>query len=267
MPSPFPGMDPFLEHPPHSTDFHSRFINVWCESLADALPEEFEASLGERVYLVEQDPETRKLIYPDMYVLERAGPAKGHAAAARGAAVLEPVTIPLVIPEGPREAFIEILYKPEQALVAVLELLSPPNKEGPGRTEYLLKRNALLHQDVHLVELDLLLGGHRLPMRCALPPGDYYYFVSRAEQRPDCLVYAWPLSQPLPQLPVPLRPPFPDIAFELAAVFSTAYDRGRFARRIEYTQKCPAPLSANDRQWVGQIVSTRGVPGVPHSRI
>jgi len=36
MKSPFPGMDPFLEQPAYWPDFHSRFINVWCEAIADA---------------------------------------------------------------------------------------------------------------------------------------------------------------------------------------------------------------------------------------
>ena len=100
--------------------------------------------------------------------------------------------------EGPRESYIEILYHPDRSLVAVLELLSPANKEYPGRTEYLAKRMALLHQDVHLAELDLLLGGRRLPMQRPLPPADYYYFVARGEHRPDCQVFSWTLRQPLP---------------------------------------------------------------------
>src|SRR5438128_1219366 len=54
MPSPFPGMDPDLEDPAFWLDFHSRFVNCWCESLADVLPDVYEARIGERVYLVEQ---------------------------------------------------------------------------------------------------------------------------------------------------------------------------------------------------------------------
>jgi len=39
------------------------FVN-WCEVIADALPPNYEAGLGERVYLVEHDPEARKLGIP-----------------------------------------------------------------------------------------------------------------------------------------------------------------------------------------------------------
>jgi len=85
---------------------------------------------------------------------------------------------------------------------------------------------------VHLVELDLLLLGRRLPMEKTLPVADYYYFLSRSEQRPDCQVYHWPLRERLPTLPIPLRAPDPDVQIDLAAVFTTAYERGRFGRRI-----------------------------------
>jgi hypothetical protein len=63
--SPFPGMDPFLEDPAYWPDLHSRFINNWADALSDVLPEQYEANLAERVYLVEHDPEARKLIYAD----------------------------------------------------------------------------------------------------------------------------------------------------------------------------------------------------------
>jgi hypothetical protein len=116
---------------------------------------------------------------------------------------------------------------------------------------------ALFYQIVHLVELDLLHGGHRLPMQKSLPLADYYYFVSRGDKRPDCQVYAWTLKQPLPQLPVPLRAPDADILIDLGAVFATAYERGRFGRRIRYQAPLPGVLSDEDRQWAQAIVRSR----------
>jgi hypothetical protein len=181
VPSLFPGMDPFLESPAYWLDFHSRFVNCWCEAVADALPPNYEAGLGERVYLIEHDPEARKLGYPDVAVTQSEPVKPSASLATAGPATIEPVTIPLMIMEGPRESYIEILHQPDRSLVAVLELLSPANKEYPGRTEYLTKRRAPFYQNVHLVELDILLGGQRLPTQKALPPADYYYLVSRGE--------------------------------------------------------------------------------------
>jgi hypothetical protein len=252
--SPFPGMDPYLELPAYWSDFPATFINYWREAIADLLPPHYEATLGERVYLVEHDPEACRLGYPDVAVTEGARSAAPTARSA-GAATLEPVTIPLTILEGPREAYIEILHQPERRLVAALELLSPANKEYPGRAEYLAKRRALLYQDVHLIELDLLLGGQRMPLERPLPSADYYYLLSRSDRRPDCQVYFWTLRQPLPTLPVPLRAPDPDVHINLATVFTTAYERGRFRRRLPYGGPVPAFVPEEARPWVASVVA------------
>jgi len=62
MPSPFPGMDPYLEDPAFWPDFHARFLYNWSDALADLLPEQYEARIDETVRLVEVNPSKRKLI-------------------------------------------------------------------------------------------------------------------------------------------------------------------------------------------------------------
>ena len=71
--------------------------------------------------------------------------------------------------------------------------------------EYLDKRDQYIDLPVNLVELDLLVGGRRLPMKKPMPSGDYYALVARAQRRPDCDVYAWSIRQPLPTIPIPLK--------------------------------------------------------------
>src|SRR5262249_9346341 len=90
-------------------------------------------------------------------------------------------------------------------LGAALEIPSPTNKRGEGRREYLRRRDRFLGSDVHLLEIDLLRKGRRVPMEEPLPPAPYFVFLSRADQRP--LTEVWPiaLDQPLPEVPVPLR--------------------------------------------------------------
>jgi hypothetical protein len=136
-------------------------------------------------------------------------------------------------------------------------LLSPSNKEEPGRSQYLTKRLAVIYQQVHLVELDLLLGGQRLPMARPLPKADYYYLVSRSERRPDSDVFSWKLRDRLPTLPIPLRAPDLDIQLDLGAVFATAYARGRFYRRINYQGPLPK-VSSQDEEWVKNFAQSRG---------
>jgi len=242
-------MDPYLETPALWSDFHASFITYWSDALSDCLPSNYEARIDEKVHLVEVSPPRSKRLERDVAVSQRR-PSKTPSPAPAGVATLEPVTLSLVIEEETHERHIEILHRPDHTLVAVLELLSPANKEEPGRTLYLAKRNALVLHPVHLIELDLLLKGQRLPLMEELPPGDYYALVSRGDQRPACDVYAWTLRQPLPAIPIPLLPPDPDVWFDLGAVFTTTYERGRYARSVDYAAPPTVALDAARLAWV-----------------
>jgi hypothetical protein len=257
MKSPFPGMDPYLESPEFSPDFHSRFINSWCEAIADLLPESYEASLDERVTLVETPPPqawesgNQKQVLPDIAISQRAiAAAAGKTAAS--AAMLEPVTIPLMIDPEESETYIKILHGPDRSLVTVIELLSPTNKIDVGYGDYHSKRTALLRQRIHLVELDLLVGGRRLQTARPLPAGDYYALVARADHYPNADVYAWSIRDPLPTIRIPLKPADQDILIDLAKVFETAYARGRYARRLRYRSVPAIPLAADDLTWCAE---------------
>jgi hypothetical protein len=242
-------MDPYLETPALWSDFHASFITYWRDALSDCLPSNYEARIDEKVSLVEMSPPRKKFIEPDLAVTQRGRPRSPSPAPA-GVATLEPVTLALVIEEETHERHIEILHRPDRTLVAVLELLSPANKEEPGRTLYLGKRNALIYHPVHLVEVDLLLKDQRLPLEQELPPGDYYALVSRGDNRPACQVYAWTMRQALPAIPIPLLPPDPDVWLDLGAVFTTTYARGRYERSVDYTAPPPIPLDSARLAWV-----------------
>lgn len=254
MLGPFPGMDPYLEDPAFWSDFHASFITYCRDALSDSLPDNYEARIDERVSLVEFSAAKLKRFEPDLAIThdEFAG---SSATRASGAATLQPVTIPLLIEEETRQTYIEILHRPNRSLVAVLELLSPANKEEPGRSSYLAKRDALLHQPVHLIELDLLLTGRRVLLLKPLPRGDYYALIAKADQRPDCQVYSWTLQQALPVLPIPLKPPDPEVGLDLAAVFATAYERGRYARAIDYAKPPPVGMNSATSDWLKETTS------------
>jgi hypothetical protein len=247
MPNRFPGVDPYLESQGFWPDFHARFVNYWCEILAAKLPENYEARIDERVNLVELPPRTIQRIAPDVVVSHRES-ATALAPPPAGVATMEPVTIPLVIEEEvEKETYIEILHRPERTLVAVLRLLSSFDKEQPGQAASLMNHYSLLRQSTHLVELDLLRGGQRLPLKKAYPPGDYFALISRHDHRPDCQVYAWTVRQPLSSIPIPLKAPDLDIWIDLGEVFAITYDRGRYARSIDYTSAPPGFEKPNPR--------------------
>ena len=57
------------------------------------------------------------------------------------------------------------------------------------------------------------------------------------------------MRQPLPAIPIPLLPPDPDVWINLGAVFRTTYERGRYARAVDYTALPPVALDAARLTW------------------
>ncbi|HUY32362.1 MAG TPA: DUF4058 family protein [Pirellulales bacterium] len=248
MRSPFPGMDPYLEDPAFWPDFHHEFIGALRHEIKAVLPKNYEARLDERVALVEAVPADAKEILPDVAVLRR-GEHSSALPASSGGLLIEPVSLLLFAEEEIRDVWIEIRRRPDRELVTVVEVLSPWNKMGAGRYEYLAKRRALGHQSVHLVELDLLVGGERVAAAQTLPNGDYFALVSRSDARPRGNVYGWTVRQELPSLPVPLADPDPDVIVTLQTAFAAAFERGDYGELIDYSQPPKAPLAESEFQW------------------
>jgi len=254
MPSPFPGMDPYIEASGSWLDFHGAFIATCREMLNARLPEHYVASMDERTHLVEVTEQEVRLIRPDIAVSrDRSSEAATQRPANGGVATLEPQEIPLALYEEVVERRIEIRTDPDRELVTVIELLSPTNKSHEGFAEYMSKRRAVLRQQVHLLEIDLLLAGKRPSLAGELPPGDYFAFLSRADHRPLCQVYAWNLRHALPTLPVPLKPTDHDVPLDLAELFTLTYDRGRYRQLLRYNRPLDVPLSDTDRRWAEQL--------------
>jgi Protein of unknown function (DUF4058) len=253
MPSPFPGIDPYLESQGYWPDLHASLTTYCRDALNEVLPESYEARLGEQLRLVERREPQARTVYPDVAILE-GGPGRRTSAqteTAAGVLTLEPVTIDVPVEEieEVRDLWIEIRHRPDRDLVTAIEILSPTNKLGEGYWQYQGKRRALIRQNVHLVELDLLVRGQRLLTEQELPAGTFFAFVSRADRRSKCDVYAWSIRHRLPNIKIPLRSPDPDVVLELPAVFALAYDRGRYARALDYAAPLDLPLAAVDRAW------------------
>jgi hypothetical protein len=250
-------MDPCIESQLWP-DFHHTLITVMREALWPLMRPRYVVRVEERVY-VERQPDDRRAIVPDVTMLEREGAKSPAAEAIEPAPVVTvtPVVLTLPMPERKRQAFLTVRERETMAVVTVLEVLSLDNKRSgsDGRREYLRKREAILESEVHLVELDLLRGGARLPTVEPLPPAPYYAFVSRAERRPRVEVYPWTLRQPLPTVPIPLANADPDVALDLQTLFTTVYDRAGYGYALDYRRAIEPPLSAADAAWVRQILA------------
>lgn len=226
MPSPFPGMDPYLEDPAFWSDFHARFLTYLSDAINERLPDNYEAR-------IDRDPF-----------------APGTSPSGGGTATIEAVRIPLTRRRVRRKKYLKILKRPDRELVTVIELLSPSNKVGEGRGDYLAKREQLLDQGVNLFELDLLRDGRRIPLGKPLPVGDYFALVARGSDPTICDVYPWTVRDPLPTLPIPLKVPDPDVSVDLGAVFITAYEKGRYDRVLPRDEPPSGLLRPGDLAWV-----------------
>src|SRR6266487_1433964 len=153
MGSPFPGVDPFLEGQGVWHDFHQTFVVTWREILMRRLPGNYVARVEEHVYLDRGgDDEGVQRRVPDVVVEQSPDHDRRRATTeSSGGVTIEPQVVRHIIGDPVREGYIEIVRRSDSSLVAVLELLSPTNKIGEGRGEYLVKRDQLLRQRVHLV--------------------------------------------------------------------------------------------------------------------
>jgi hypothetical protein len=248
-------MDPYIEGQEWE-DFHNRLQNALADILAPLLRPRYVARIEKRVY-VERTPEDAvSTAVPDLAIVRTPRGAPGPLTEA--AIPPAPFRIPLPMPEERREPYVEIRLRDGGQLVTVLEVLSPSNKRpgGEGWEEYQRKRTRLLGSAVHLVELDLLRGGQRMPTAAPLPAGDYYVLVSREERRPMPDVWATTLRDALPAIAVPLAAPDPDLRLDLQAAVSSVYERAGYDYSLDYRHGTIPPLSGPDAEWaVGRVAA------------
>ena len=233
MPSPFPGMNPYLEREGFWTDFHDRYVPAAAEAMLSQLVPKYIVQVTAHAYIHELPASDRRLLIgrPDNMVI--AGPALDSGAIHRESALIEAparVRLPLAV-DIERRPYLEIRDRDSQQVITVVELLSPSNKyRGADREQYVAKRDAVLHSSAHLVEIDLLRGGPRLPMD-GLPDTDYCVLVSRAGDRPNAGVWAVSLRDRLPVIPIPLAPPDGDVRLDLLLETAGLYRNVIGARR------------------------------------
>lgn len=257
MPSPFPGMDPYLEGSLW-TCVHTQFSVELARQLIPKLGPRYLAFTTERFVMAtpESVAVTTESIYPDVGVADAEFPSSGGSQTAVATA---PLRLATAMPEAVPHVTVEIRDTANRQLVTAIEVLSPTNKRGDGRDEYLAKRHRLLRSTAHLVEIDLLRQGQRVPMVQPLPPASYFVFVSRVEDRPMTGVWPISLNQPLPIVPVPLLPGDADVQIDLQQVFTTMYDQFGYERAVNYSRPPEVPLRPRESAWVEERLRSCGL--------
>lgn len=264
MPSPFPGMDPYLESPRFFKSFHSRMITYLEDQLNRILPAGFAAQSEERLYVL---PPQRK-IYADFAVVSRSKPTAPPVNSG-GVHVLEADTPRVVTaePEEIHEAFLEIItLGGDEQVVAVIEILSPANKAvgNTGRDTYLRKQDYLLNSDTHLMEIDLLRAGAytvATPEALARAQDEWDYIVSLHDAtRPvNYLYFALTVHDRLPRVALPLTPGVPPVILDIQAAMAACYDVSAFPRRVDYEVEPVPPLSTEDAVWADTLLREKGL--------
>ena len=267
MPSPFPGMDPYLEGDMWQ-EFHETLAGAIRAQLMPLIAPKYVALLAKRYILtrpilgIVDLPD--RVVYPDVHVV--APPAAPPVIGRDGApiAVAEPaVELPSFLEEVPQLS-IEIRDVAQRLLVTVIEILSPINKRGEGAREYDARRTALLHTRTHLLEIDLLRRGMRIELDGDLPAAPYYIYLSRRQHRPLTQVWPLPLRAPLPAVPVPLLSPDPDVPLDMQAAVRACFDLVGYERLLDYTSPPPAPeCNLEDAAWIDEVLRTAGYRSTP----
>lgn len=257
MPSPFPGMDPYLEGALWTT-FHFGFGAEIIRQLAPRLRPRYLALPVERLVLEEIGDlsMTTASIYPDVSIIPAQPPAEERAP---GATLAAPLQLATVMPQAVPHVSVEIRDVAQRRLVTAIEILSPTNKRGDGYTEYLAKRRRILLSSAHLIEIDLLRDGQRVPMQESLPETPYFVFLSRAERRPILDIWPVALQQPLPAIPIPLLPGDADVPLDLQAAFTATYELLGYDLLLNYREAAQPPLAAQQTTWAEQLLKERGL--------
>ncbi len=258
MPSPFPGMDPFLEA--HWGDVHASLIIYARNQIQRQLPPGLVAGVEQYVSLEIDDEFFR--FRPDASIM-RSG--TGGSAVATATLELDEADEPYIADEPETQRRIRI-EDHDGRLVTTIEFLSPSNKRSTAdRDLFHHKQLGLLSRGVNLVEVDLLVSGlwtvfvreEQLPNPKYRSPYRICVVRTTRPDRPEC--YAAPLQKTLPRIRVPLRPTDRDIVLNLQDLITGAWEDGAFARRIDYVRDELPPLSSEDATWVAQQLAQQGV--------
>lgn len=258
MPSPFPGMDPYLEDPIDWSDVHVRLMVAISRQLTAQVTPHFYVRVEQRIWIVGPDDPERRLIIPDVYVAQSSSPP-GPSAAAH-ITITTPTLVTAFEEFELYEHYLDIYDARSRSVIATIEVLSPTNKlAGAKRAAFLDKRRTVMASPAHWIEIDLLRSGERPPE--VTGKSDYYALLKRGEQSGSYEVWYSNLRDPLPTIAVPLRSPFPDVPLDLQAALDSAYAEAHYDDQITYQGNPPPPsLSRADAAWaVARIAAWRAV--------
>ena len=255
MPTPFPGMDPYLERSDIWPDVHNRLIVALADDLAPRLRPRYYVAIEERTYTVEPD-DLRLTGCTDVAVV---GSTRSASAPAAEHAESGGVMVLVDMPDQIRETYLEVRFASGE-VITVIEVLSPTNKRpGEGRGLYLRKRRSVLDSFRHLVEIDLLRAGEPMPVSGWAGQSDYRLLISRDNRRPRALLLPFDIRQAIPNFVLPLKPEDPEPVVDLGQLLHALYDRSGYDLRLDYRAEADPPLTGDDAVWADGVLHESGL--------
>ncbi|MDB9528015.1 DUF4058 family protein [Oscillatoria sp. CS-180] len=243
MANPFPGMNPYLEQSDYWSDFHNQLIAAIARTLIPQLLPKYRVVTDKWVYTITDDLAIA-LGRPDVSIQQRRQPPPPLSTTA--VTSVQPIKVSVPLPVEVQQSFLEVKDTATQSVVTVLEVLSPANKYGEGRSQYQAKRQQILESSTHLVEIDLLRSGKPFLLKSEAVQSHYRILVSQAQHRPVADLYPFDVSVPIPAIPLPLRSEDGDILLDVQTVFNGLYEQLGYDYFIDYAQSPPRPWSWDD---------------------
>jgi uncharacterized protein DUF4058 len=261
MPSPFPGMDPYLEDPFLWPDVHNTLIHWIREELAALLRPKYTVRIEERVYVSDDDDTGREIFVPDVKIRMGRTKKKALGSGKPGSTATKPLTLITLLDEEIHETYLKITERETRELIAVIEVISPSNKvsSAAGRESFLEKRREIIRSSTHWVEIDLLRKGTPLVPLSVRTRGDYCVHVSKTELRPKGWFWPIAMEHPLPIVEIPLKGKDPEAQLNLQRVLDRTYDGAGYDLDINYRKPPVVRLTPEQNRWADQLLRSKGL--------
>jgi Protein of unknown function (DUF4058) len=259
MPSPFPGMNPYLEHPEVWPGVHHWLIIEIARFLSPKLRPKYRVAVEVRMY--ETSSENSLLVgIPDLIIKRSSTATTAITNVAVAAPTTKPTKVTVPVPEIIKEGYLEIREVGTEEVITSIEILSPANKRsGKGRQVYEKKRLQVLGSSTHLVEIDLLRAGEPLPFFGNNISNQYRILVSRGDCRPNADLYAFNLQDIIPAFPLPLRAEDTEPVIDLQALLSEIYEIASYDLVMDYSRESVPQLSESDAVWADALLRDKGL--------
>jgi hypothetical protein len=217
MLNPFPGMNPYLEHPELWHQVHNRLIVGIADAIAEQVAPEYFVSIEQRIYQIIHTIKERYLEVREVATKELI-------------TVIEVLSLTNKRSEG-RSLYetkrIKILTSMTNLVEIDLLRWSPTAQRASGKP--------------------MMVQG--------ASPSQYRILVSRSSDRPNADLFAFDLQEEIPDFPVPLRGEMPEPIVGLQAILNETYRRGRLDLLVNYSIDPVPNLKEHDRLWMQEILA------------